>query len=86
MRRAVIENSRDPYLNGRDIDVELANATLVAVRHGMGRRFTNYTLSAPMGAVSSGRIVESAPDADRLTIYLTATGYGATITVRMRVW
>lgn len=86
VRRSTVDLCRDPYLNGRDLEVELPSGQLVAVKHGLGRRFTNYSLSAPIGASSSGRIVESPPDADRLTIYLTATGYGADITVRMRVW
>ena len=86
VRRAVIELARDPFISGRDIEVTLPNAELVTVRHGLGRRFANYTLSAPMGATTSGRIVESAPDADRLAVKLTATGYGATITIRLRIW
>ncbi len=86
LRRSAVELARDVYLNGRDIDVTLASGVLTTVKHGLGRPFTNYTLSAPIGAVATGRIVETAPDSDRLAVKLTATGYGATVTVRMRVW
>lgn len=86
LRRAVIALARDPSMNARTLDVTLADATLVSVKHGLGRPFTNYSLAAPRGATSTGRIVETAPDTDRLTIYLTATGYGAPVTVRMTVW
>jgi len=86
VRRSTVLLCTDPFLSGRDMEVTLVNAVELAIAHRLGRRFVGYALSAPMGATSSGRIVEREPDIDRATIYLTATGYGATITVRIRVW
>jgi hypothetical protein len=86
VRRAVNDLMNDPYIKGRDLDVTLPDGIEVLVKHGLGRKFTGYSLSAPIGAVTTGRIVEGLPDADRLTIYLTANGYGADVIVRMRVW
>jgi hypothetical protein len=86
VRRAVVDVTRDPYLDGRDIEATLADGVEVAVKHGLGRPFTSYSASYPIGATTTGRIVERAPNADRLAIHLTATGWGATITIRLRVW
>ena len=86
IRRSTIELCHDPRINARTMEVTLPDAQLVPVKHGLGRKFENYSLSAPMGALATGRIVESAPDAERATINLTATGYGATVTVRVTVW
>lgn len=72
-------------LNSRTIEVNLANGVAAKVRHGLGRPFTNYYLSAPRGAVASGYVVELAGD-DSSEIVLTANGYGATITVRITVY
>lgn len=84
-RRAIDTVMRDPMLNARTIVVNLPVATTIHVRHGLGRPFTNYYLSAPQGATASGRIVES-PGDDSREVVLTATGYGATITVRMTIF
>lgn len=84
-RRALDEVMRDPLLNARTIVVNLPNATAVRVRHGLGRPFTNYFLSAPQGATATGRIVESSGD-DMTEVVLTANGFGATITVRITVF
>ena len=77
---------RDSILNRRTFVVTLPNATLVKVKHGLGRTFENYFLSAPKGASATGRIVESTPTDGSDDIWLTATGFGATITVRMTVF
>ena len=84
-RRAFDALARDPLVNARTITVTLPNAVAVHVRHGLGRQFTNYFLSAPKGATTSGRIVESDGD-ENVEVVLTATGYGATVTVRMTVF
>jgi hypothetical protein len=86
VRRSVVELTSDPFLSGVDVDVTLPDGLLVEVRHGLGRRFVGYSLSAPMGAATAGLIAESAPARDRAAVRLTATGFGATVTLRMRVW
>lgn len=84
-RRALDEIRRDPLLNARTIVVNLPVGVEVRVRHGLGRPFTNYYLSAPKGATATGRIVEGDGD-DSTEVVLTATGYGATVTVRMSIF
>lgn len=86
VRRSTVELVRDPFLSGRDLVVSLPSGVTVNVKHGLERAFNGYSLGAPIGASASGRIVEStSPDATKY-VQLTATGYGADITVRMRVW
>ena len=84
--RALDEFSREPMFTGRVITVNLANAVRTSVRHGLGRQFTAYYLSAPKGAAAAGYIVEAADGNDSEEVVLTANGYGATITLRMYVW
>jgi hypothetical protein len=74
LRRAVSDLYDNAFLSGREIEVTLPDATEVTVNHGLGRRFTSYALSAPIGATTSGRIVESTPDTDRKAIS-SATGW-----------
>jgi hypothetical protein len=85
IRNAHIALARDPFINARTFEVTLPDATTVRVRHKLGRAFTNYSLSAPKGAVTSGRIEELTPDDPSAEIWLEANGYGATVTVRMTV-
>lgn len=84
-RRALDDLQRDPMLNSRTIEVNLANGVATKVRHGLGRPFTNYYLSAPRGAVAAGYVAESAGD-DGAEVVLTANGFGATVTYRMTVY
>lgn len=66
--------------------VELADATETPLNHGMGQR-VHLAISPPRGATSTGRIEEvrnGAHDLSRTAI-LKATGWGATITVDVRV-
>lgn len=72
-------------LNARTVDVNLVNAVATKVRHGLGRKYTNYYLSAPRGAVAAGYVVETAGN-DDVEVVLTANGFGATVTVRMTVF
>ena len=65
------------------VEVNLPNATAVTVRHGLGRRFRFLSISPPVGAVAAGVIARTAGD-DTLHAVLTATGYGATITVLVK--
>lgn len=63
-------------------DVTLADATLKQIAHGLGRPVT-FMVSPPRGAASTGRIVETRSTSYDRSKYvaLTATGWGATITV-----
>lgn len=85
VRRSTVELCRDAFLSGRDIELTLVDTVALTVQHGLGRRFVNYSLSAPRGATATGRIVETSRDPDR-SVTLTATGHGATITVGLRIW
>lgn len=82
IRRALMELARDNV--HRDYTVTLPNATAVAIKHGLGRQMQGYALAAPVGATATGRIVESNRNSDGMT--LTATGFGATISVGIRFW
>ena len=84
-KKGIDDVQRDPILKRRTIKVTLPDAALVQVRHGLGRTFENFVLSPPTGATTSGRIVETA-GAAATEVKLTATGYGATITVRLTIW
>lgn len=85
VRRSTVELVRDPFLSGIDITITLVDTIPLTIRHHLGRKFVNYSLSAPTGATATGRIVETtSTSAD--TLILTATGHGATITVRLRIW
>lgn len=82
IRRALIELARDQLFV--DATVTLPSGTAVAILHGLGRAMKNYSISAVTGATATGRIVESLRTADGMT--LTATGYGATVSVSIRFW
>ena len=84
-RRTLDALGRAPLTNARTATLTLVNAVPLRFQHQLGRPFTNYFHSAPKGAVTSGRIVEGDGDASR-EIVLTATGYGATISVRVTVY
>jgi hypothetical protein len=68
-------------------DVELPDGTPLSIPHKQGRLVT-HMVSSVRGATSTGRIVESrdasAPDRTKY-ITLTATGWGAAITVDLWV-
>lgn len=82
IRRQLVELAKD--LAFRDIDVILPAGVNTVVHHGLGRRSLHYTLSAPRGATTTGRIDETA--FDDVSVTLKATGMGATIKVRVRFW
>jgi hypothetical protein len=84
--RSVGDVSRDPILQRRTVTITLVNATTLKIKHGLGRTFENYLLSAPIGATAVG-LIEEMPGADPATeIWLQANGMGATVTVRLTVW
>lgn len=65
------------------VEVNLIDTVATTVRHGLGRAFKFFAVSAPEGATATGRIVRSSGD-DTNHVILTATGWGATITVLVR--
>lgn len=67
--------------------VSLVDGVATPVAHGLGRSPAWVSCGVPVGAVSAGFIVETSPaGADRTqTVYLTASGYGATISVAIGV-
>jgi hypothetical protein len=85
VRRPLVELARDPFINGRDFDVELQPNVPRKVPTGLGRRFVSYSHSAPRGgAGASCAIVETARDDASVT--LEAVTAGAAVTITMRVW
>lgn len=82
LRQQLINLARD--LRYRDATVSLPDTIATTIRHGLGRPMLGYSFTAPTSAVSTGRIVESNRTNDGMT--LTATGYGATVTIDVRFW
>lgn len=83
--QAIDELVADPFINARNIDVNMVDAVPVHVRHGLGRHVSQCLVGPPVGATATGRIVRSAGD-DSTEVVLTATGHGATISVTITVW
>ena len=89
VNRALADHSRaigelaDENLPHSVVEANLPDATAVKVRHGLGRPFKFFSVSSPMGATATGRIVRTVGD-DSNHVVLTATGHGATITVLVR--
>jgi hypothetical protein len=66
--------------------IALEDAVEHRINHGLGRAPTWVGVSVVRGALNAGRIVETRDTRDRTeTIYLTATGHGATITIDLVV-
>jgi hypothetical protein len=84
--RSVSDVSRDPILQRRTVTITLVNATTLKIKHGLGRTFESYSLSAPIGATAVGLIEEIAGADPATEIWLQANGMGATVTVRVTVW
>lgn len=83
IRLALMELARQ--LTFRDVTVTLPNNTPVTVFHGLGRVMKTYVIGAVAGATATGRLVETGRDPSK-SIELTATGFGATVTVPVRFW
>jgi len=77
VRRALMELARD--VRSRDATVTLPDGVPVTVKHGLGRPMLNYSISAPIGAVSVGMVSELSRTGDGVT--LQADGYGATVSI-----
>jgi hypothetical protein len=67
-------------------DIVLADGTRTVVRHGLGKRYTSVFCSPVRGATATGRIVEETPTDRGREIWLTATGFGAAVTVNLLVY
>jgi hypothetical protein len=73
-------------------DTALANAVIVKLKHGLGRRLRGWIVTDLRGPSTSGRIERILDDAlstdadDGEDLWLKATGWGATITVRVLVY
>lgn len=83
IRLALVELARQ--LNFRDVVVTLPAGVPVTVFHGLERVMRTYVIGAVAGATATGRLVETGRDPAR-SIELTATGFGATVTVPVRFW
>lgn len=86
VRRVLQGVGRDPFLNGRDVTATLPDATAVVVQHGLGRPLVGYAMGPVKGASTVGMVQETARSADGRSVTLTASGYGATVTVGLRFW
>ena len=69
-------------------NVVLEDSKPTYVPHSLGQVPGTVTISVPRGAIATaGRIGETTDNVDRTkTLVLTATGWGATITVDVLVW
>jgi hypothetical protein len=89
VQRALLEHERvigelvDENLTHTVVEANLPDATAVTVRHGLGRTMRFFAVSPPIGATATGRIVRT-PGDDSNHVILTATGFGATVTVLLR--
>lgn len=82
LRRSIIELARD--VRSHDVTITLLNAVALVVHHGLGRPTINYSVSAPVGPLATGRIEEVSRTSESVT--LMATGFGATVSVQVRFW
>lgn len=63
--------------------VTLEDGVAKTIAHGLGRKPAYVSAGIPRGAIAAGYVVETSRDARSLV--LTASGYGATITVDLVV-
>jgi hypothetical protein len=66
-------------------DVEIPNGGGVTVPHGLGYAYSHVSVSPVRGASSTGRIAEDRTVDAKKFVRLTATGFGAAVTVDLRV-
>lgn len=87
LRDAVRDLQRGTFAGALVIpDVALEDGVAKLVSHGLLRRPRAVIVSVPRGAASAGYIVESRDGVNRTQqLKLTASGYGATITVDLVV-
>lgn len=85
---AISEIQKKASVNSLTIaDVQLVNAVTTPISHALGKAPTHVTPSAPRGATAAGYITEIRDGTvDRTKqIQLQANGFGATITVDVKV-
>ncbi len=71
----------DPSISINHLPVTLPNATVIKLKHGLGRPYIQCLTGSISGAVSAGYINDVTPaDNKPKEVWLEATGYGATIT------
>lgn len=85
---AILELQGSPLAGGKVVQgVQLVDGKATTVSHWLGRAPKWVGVSVPRGAVSAGFITETrgtGRDANRVVI-LTASGFGATVTVDVTV-
>jgi len=80
----LVEVQSQPFVGASIVSGrQLADGVATPIPHGLGRRPAFVFLSIIRGAASAGFIVESSRDDKYVT--LTASGYGATITIDLGV-
>lgn len=67
------------------VDVELVSGVTKKLKHGLGRRYREVYVTPPKGPAATGLIEELTADDPSKEVWLKATGYGATVTVSVRV-
>lgn len=65
--------------------IALEDGVTKKLKHGLGRRYREVYLTPPKGPASTGRIEELTADDPTKEVWLQANGYGATVTVNVRV-
>jgi hypothetical protein len=66
-------------------DVELADGVATIVPHALGYPYAHIAVSPVRGASTSGRIAEGVPARRDRAVVLTASGFGGTVTVDLRI-
>lgn len=84
--RAAKDMARDPVIDRHIFEITLASGVLTKVKHGLGRKPIFFVCGPVAGASATGRIVKSTPDDPSTEIWLTATGFGATVTCTLLVF
>ena len=85
VRRSTTELCRDVFLSGRDIDVTLQPNVPFTFQTGLGRKFVNYSLSAPRGGAGAVAIIVETARTDT-SITLESLTAGPAVIVGVRVW
>lgn len=81
LRAIVADTRRDVVIRG----VPLPDAVEVTVPHGLGYGYEHVSVSPPVGGSTTGRIQIVGPINGAQHVMLLATGWGATVTVDLRI-
>jgi len=87
IRTRLNELAGDPRASRRTLSgVTLNNGSVTLIRHGLGKRWSGYQITAQRGATAAGYInYQSGADEDKY-LRLLASGFGAALTVDIEVW